>query len=651
MCGIAALYKLQKNKNWTSHGLQNELDAMLARISHRGPDGEGSYVSENNVAIGMCRLSIVDIENGDQPIWNEDRTIAVVCNGEIYNHQELRSEMESKGHVFATHSDVEVIVHLYESFGEKCLEYMEGIFAFALLDETKHKLFVARDRLGVKPLYYCITNGCIRFASEIRALLIHKDIKGELSQKAFYAFNALRYVPAPNTIVMGIRKIAPGQYMIVRDSQIVKRSYWQCPTKYSLTELPKDNHVTLLKQHIYRAVKSQVPPDVQSGILLSGGLDSTILLSTYTKVTGNALDSYTVFFEKPKEKADAKEYSEIEYAKDVARHFGSKHIFESYSAEEVLECLPSIVASIDEPIADPTAIPLWFATRLAKKSNVKVLFSGEGLDEIFNGYSVYNQIHWIRTLQHLPPALRTHAITALEKMHLPGTGILYRSLMPIWQWYQGVGGVFSANELKGVLNPSFTHNENSLYIHAHIKELVYPARNESILTQMTHFDVKSWLPENTLVKSDKVSMSHSIELRVPFLDYKLVEFALQCEDREKLRGSVGKRLVRQAAQEIVPSNILNRPKAGFPVPITAWIFGEWKDYVHEVLLSANSTIREMYKQDKIEDLFKSQNRSRTGRMLWTLLTFELWSQNVYQNTNSRAEIVTRNSPLSFTGSD
>lgn len=638
MCGIAVIMNKSISRGAAQKSFfEKRLASMIQYMKHRGPDEEGMYVGDE-IGLAMTRLSIVGVTDGSQPIWNEDGTIVIVCNGEIYNHRSLRTALEKEGHVFSTQSDVEVILHLYEKHGEKCLHHLEGIFAFALWDTENDSLLVARDRLGVKPLYYSDTGREILFSSELRSLLRDSKVNTELDQKGLCAYHAFRFVPPKETLVQGVKKLAPAEFMIVRHGQCKIDSYWQAHFRHSKTSdgISESEKTDQLKQRLMKAVKSQAAPEVNSGIFLSGGLDSSALLAMNHELFGKVPDTFTVAFTPPKEAVRTDEYNEMDMARAVAEHYQARHFGEFISPDDVLDSLPSIISALDEPIADPTAIPLWFVSRLAQKSGMKVVYSGEGLDELFGGYAVYRSTHWLNSLQLLPARMRRFLASTLSEFQLPGSGVIERSLIPVSEWYQGVGGVFSPEEWRGILREGAVKTIKNEQIRAFVKEVIGPVRNESTLKQMIYFDLSTWLPENTLVKSDKVSMAHSLELRVPFLDRRVVEFALQVEDRDKIQGSVHKKIVRDALADTIPEIVTNRPKVGFPIPITSWVMDEWKEFVLSTLMDPNAFTRDIYRPEYIEKLMNApaKTRRRSSRLLWTLLSLELWFQYVYSATPS-----------------
>jgi asparagine synthase (glutamine-hydrolysing) len=635
MCGIAVGVAKDIGiaaGSTTREEMEQILTGMIEMMRHRGPDAEGMYLDEG-IGLAMARLTIVGGDEGMQPIWNEDKSLVLVCNGEIYNHQDLRVWLEENGHQFSTSSDVEVIVHLYEALGEQCLTDLQGIFAFALWDVRQKKLLVARDRVGVKPLYYAETEHQLVFSSEFKSLLGIPGLQNDTNWQGFRAYHAFRFCPADETMVKGIQKLRPAHYLVVQAGKVSVQAYWEPTPMFQKTStiIPMDVKAKRLKTCLYEAVERQAAPEVKSGILLSGGLDSTALLAIQRELLHEAPDTFTVAFAAPRQPANLFEYNETTEAREAAQAYGSNHFSECYTAQDVLEQLPQIVAALDEPIADPTAIPLWFAIRMARQNGAKVVYSGEGLDELFNGYSVYRQVHWLNVLTWIPPAIRQAALSAISRLGMPGRGILSRSLAPASDWYQGIGAVFTSEEVEHLLQGEAWSEVSRLIPREYVQETMEPAQDASTLTQMTYFDLLAWLPENTLVKSDKISMAQSVELRVPFLHEAIVDLALELEDADKLRHGVGKWVVREALKDVILPNARKRPKAGFPIPLTAWMFDEWKEFVLTTLMDPNAHTCGMYKKEYVEGLYlvPEKQRRRAARQLWTLLNLELWHRYVY----------------------
>ncbi len=622
MCGIAIL----ASKSNYSTATDALLTQMLDTMQHRGPDDRGILIQQG-IQMGMVRLSIVDVSSGAQPIYNEDKSLAIVCNGEIYNADALRNDLLANGHVFATQSDIEVILHLYEDRSEQCLSFIEGIFAFAIWDKQINKLFVARDRVGVKPLYYSDLGTHFAFASEVRALSCISEVNTEIHSTAVSDYHAFRYIPGEKTIFSGIHRLLPGHFAEVTRETLRIHRYWH-PTYRPVRPEINRNPIHELQQLMDASIKKQLSTEVASAVLLSGGLDSTGLLALRSRYV-QADQAITIVFEPPADHTPQIEYSELHHAKQVANHYGVKHFVQIVGANEALEALPQIIAALDEPIADPTSIPLWFASRLAHAKNAKVIYSGEGLDELFAGYEIYGHTRWLSKLAQLPRSWRIFLRDLMVRHRLRGAGLLQRSLSPIEDWYQGVGGLFTPAELPMILKAPPDHGA----IARCVRSIIGSQHNASPMQRMLLFDLLSWLPDNTLAKSDKISMAHSVELRVPYLDEGIVEFALTSPDHMKWGPRRGKQIVRQAFADCVPSFVINRQKAGFNVPISSWIFGEWKSFTQDMILSPKACTRSLYRED-IQSLFHAtgKNRERAGRLLFALLSMELWlRQNPHSN--------------------
>lgn len=643
MCGIAAIVSAV---SMASRG-RSEVEKMLELMHHRGPDGTYIY-SSSKVSLGMTRLAIVGKESGVQPIWNEAHDLAVVCNGEIYNYQSLRKQLERRGHFFQTDSDVEVIVHLYEEYSEDCVLQLEGTFALAIWDERREVLFIARDRIGVKPLFYAHTSIGFAFASELSALLSLVPL--HLNPEIMPIYHTLRFAPAPDTIIKGIYKLPAGNRATIHHDVIRIQPYWSLANVIAdgVRNRSQASYIekkSTLNRHIRHAVAVQQAPEVQSATLLSGGVDSTLLVGLQTQLYGQPPDTITVSFDAPSERSDlyATEYDERTYAQRVARQFGCHHREAQFSAQEVWDALPNIIRDMDEPIADPTAIPLWFASRVAHEAGCKVLFSGEGMDELFAGYDLYRQIYWLRALQHIPQRIRQMAFHMGSALELPGVGVLHRSLHPITHWYQSIGSMFTLSELNRLLKSRFVHvigvgtaaeQATELPMSSLWSSLAMPDQMDA-LDHMLYFDCLHWLPENTLAKSDKISMAHSVELRVPFLNETLVEYAMQLPSRDKMRFGVHKYLVKKTFVDVIPPYVMKRKKVGFPVPIIAWIFGEWKSDIAHLLLDSSSHTRAIYRSEAITALLNSSGSTqrRASRLLWGLVTMELWMNQFMTDIN------------------
>ncbi|MCY0876185.1 MAG: asparagine synthase (glutamine-hydrolyzing) [Firmicutes bacterium] len=622
MCGIAAVVA----KRLRVPSALGRLDQMLDSLSSRGPDERG-VVQTQGIDLGMVRLSIVDIKGGQQPLWNENHTAVLVCNGEIYNAPELRKTLTARGHRFESQSDVEVILHLYEDKGPQCVFDLQGTFAFMIWDITRQLLFAGRDRVGVKPLYFAEQKDHWSFASDYTAVAAVLKDPLVLHDEAVQQYYRARYSCREHTVDARITRVLPGHTITVSDGAIRQTPYWVVPRVVErYIEERSDQAASHLLSLMQSTIRRQDAHEVRSAVLLSGGLDSTAILALRHSLDSSRSDTaITIAFEEPLQRVASNEYSELHIASRVAQRFEASHKTQIVSAAQALDAFPSIVRSLGEPIGDPTAIPLWFACQLARSEGCKVVYSGEGMDELFGGYAVYGQATWLQALQWVPASVRQHLGNWLQRQNWRGHGLLHRSLATLDQWYHGVGG-----HEDFVTNGNMRKSSDNAKIHTDFSNEVWRLvrqRAVSPLQQMLLYDLLTWLPDNTLAKSDRISMAHSVELRVPFLDERIVDFAMSSPDpyKRKLRG---KPIVRRALRGVVPEYVRNRRKVGFAVPVSAWIYGEWNAYVKSMLLDPDAITREWF-SDLLPTLFAASPRQQesAGRLLYTLLTFEVWYRN------------------------
>ena len=568
MCGICGKVNLDRNAASVEPAL---IRAMMDTIRHRGPDDDGLYVARG-VGLGHLRLSIIDLGSGHQPLSNEDGTIWIVFNGEIYNYRELRAFLVDKGHVFKTQTDTEVIVHLYEELGPQCLEKLRGMFAFALWDEKKKTLILARDRVGIKPLYYSLTDKAIVFASEIKAILADPAINRELAPEIIDRFLSFLYVPGEETLLKGICKLAPGHYLLVKDGKAEIRQYWDLQF-FKPSERPSlkdaENELSNL---LAETVELHMIADVPVGVLLSGGVDSTAVLSCAAERTDKEISSFTVGF------SDPNVADERPYARLAAETCGSRHYEMTITASDFAEFLPRYVWHMEEPVCEPPAIALYYVSKLAR-NYVKVLLSGEGGDEAFAGYNNYRSIIWLERLKQVWPAVNGAASWGLSQVNswVHSTRVakyapLVNATFPDYYYSRtstpyrysgnGIGELYSADFLKSI---------DREYTVEPIRKLFSKVKNQGVLDQMLYIDTKTWLPDDLLIKADKMTMANSLELRVPLLDHRLLEFAASLPPDYKLNGFTLKYIWKKALSKRVPGRILKRRKAGFPVPYEFWL--------------------------------------------------------------------------------
>jgi len=599
------------------------LKAMADTIHHRGPDDEGYYVS-GPVGFGFRRLSIIDLNTGHQPISNEDGTAWIVFNGEIYNYQELRRDLQTKGHTFTTQTDTEVIVHLYEEFGESCVEKLRGMFAFAIWDERRKVLFMARDRVGIKPLYYWLTDKCLVFGSEIKAILADVEVKPEVLPQMVDRFLTYYYVPGEETLFRNIHKLAPGSYMLVKDGKVQIKQYWDL--RFGPREQSIEKAEQKLLELLEESVRLHMISDVPVGFLLSGGVDSTAMLGFAVGKTDRPLSSFTLGF------SAAGVVDERPYATLAARRYGSEHHEMTISAQEFADFLPKYAWHMEEPVCEPTAIALYYVSKLASNF-VKVLISGEGGDEAFAGYPNYRNLLWFERLKSAAGPLKG----ALSSILFLLNGVLrsrhlqkYTPLMnmPLESYYYSrisSPNTFFNSHSSDLYSSDFARLVNRAYSVAATKKYLADGTPRGLVNQMLYVDTKTALPDDLLLKADKMTMANSVELRVPLLDHKLLEFAASLPERFKVRGFTTKYIAKKALRQRVPREILDRKKVGFPVPYGAWLKTELKDMVHDVLLDRETLARGYFNRRCVENLIKEHSESeRFPKEILSLMSLELW---------------------------
>jgi asparagine synthase (glutamine-hydrolysing) len=601
--------------------------AMAETIHHRGPDDEGYYVS-GPIGLGFRRLSIIDLQSGHQPVSNEDGTIQIIFNGEIYNFQELRAFLLSKGHVFRTQSDTEVIVHLYEELGPQCLQRLRGMYAFAIWDENTKTLFLARDRVGIKPLYYCLTDTSLVFASEIKAILADPSMKREIAPEMIDRFLTFLYVPGEETLFRGIRKLAPGHYLLVRDGKAVIERYWDLRfAEPAYNQNFKDAEANLLGL-LAETVELHMIADVPVGVLLSGGVDSTGMLSFAVHATDKKISSFTVGFS-GSEVADERPYARL-----AAETFGTQHHDMTITARDFVAFMPKYVWHMEEPVCEPPAIAMYYVSKLAR-NYVKVLLSGEGGDEAFAGYSNYRNLVWLeRVKRGLSPLNGTVArglSLADSVFHLPRMAKyvpLMNDRFPDY-YYSRTSNPhrFTGNRLGKMYSADFTQVIDREHTLRPVRALQAHVRGKNTLDAMLYIDTKTWLPDELLIKADKMTMANSVELRVPLLDHRVLEFAASLPPSFKLNGFTSKYILKKALSQKIPKEIRNRKKTGFPVPYESWLRNDLKDVVWSVLTDRRTVERGYFRKDAVEALLEANsNGTNYSKEIFSLLSLELWQR-------------------------
>ncbi len=622
MCGICGL---------TGNIDRPLVEKMTKALFHRGPDSEGFYF-EDEVGLGVRRLRIIDLNTGDQPIHNENNTIWIVFNGEIYNFRELRDSLIKKGHLFYTNTDTEVIVHLYEDYGDDCPKYLRGMFAFAIWDKNEKRLFLVRDRIGIKPLYYNFTNNRFAFASEIKSLLQDNNISREVNSYAIDKYLTFLYIPAPLTIFNNIHKLLPGHTLSFRNGKIEIKKYWQLD--FETKKCPQEEYLERIKENLEEVVKLHMVSDVPLGALLSGGLDSSTIVGLMSKVSGKQIETFSIGFE---DKFSS--YNELEYSTAVAQFFQTKH-HQVILKTDILRNLPQIVRFLDEPFADSSAILNYLICQEAKKF-VTVALSGVGGDEVFGGYPRYLGAMASRYYDFLPPFLRScfkgmaGFIPQSRKSQNTGGRLkrfLNAGLLSFEEKYISWISYFSKDSKKELYSEGFKNvlNDDSFDIH---RRRLNEINTKDSLDKISYLDFCTYLPDDLLIMSDRMSMANSLEMRVPFCDHKLIEEMARIPFSEKLKGFKLKSLFRKAVKDLLPQKIINKKKQGFMLPLADWISEDLKPYICEVLSEENIKKRGFFNPQYIQRMLELHfnKKELLTHQIWSLFILELWCQNNIDN--------------------
>ena len=626
MCGIAGILDFRRDERIEVTSLRRMCDVM----AHRGPDDEGTF-ARGRIGLGMRRLSIIDVATGHQPISNENESIWIVFNGEIYNHAALREQLITRGHSYRTHSDTETIVHLYEEYGRDCVRHLRGMFAFAIWDSTRESLFIARDRLGIKPLYYHVGPDRLLFGSEIKVLLSHPGMPAEFNRSALPEFLALGYLSSEETFYSGIRKLMPGHTLEVNNrGEIHVQQYWDLPCPSEEKPRSEAYYVESYRDLLEGAVNSHLMSDVPLGVFLSGGVDSSAVAALMTKIRREPIETFSVGYTEHA-------YSELPYARTVAQHLNSVHHEVFVSREDFFGALPKLIWHEDEPIVWPSSVALYFVAELARE-RVKVVLTGEGSDETLAGYSRYaftlKNVAFDKIYRGITPRVLRRgvrdSIATSEWINATARRKLSHTFLALdgenWRsfYFDNFFSAFSQGDQFDILTdevaaelPPATAYENVLRYWEH--------SSGDLLQRLLYTDIKTYLVE-LLMKQDNMSMAASIESRVPFLDHVLVEWAMRVPASIQIQRMAGKRILKKAMEDLLPHSILYRPKLGFPTPWSGWLAGEQLDQIEHMLLEPRSLNRGFFKRTAIEKLFREHRaryRDHYDR-IWRLLNLELW---------------------------
>jgi len=633
MCGICGVLRFD--------GLESDIaqlvQSMGEKLIHRGPDNYG-YHDDPFCALGFRRLSIIDLDTGNQPIGNEDGTIWIVFNGEIYNFKELRTQLMIAGHVFSTNTDTEVILHAYEEFGVDSLKYLRGMFAFAIWDSKRQQLVLARDRLGKKPLYYFFSKEGIIFGSELKAILQCKEVPREVDLLALDAYLAYGYIQPPRTILNGVNKLSPGSYMLIsipgRSSMV--RQYWELEFTPKLA-ISEEEAVDQIRRTLTEAVRIRMFSDVPLGALLSGGIDSTIVTGLMAQLSSLPVKTFSIGF-------DEIAYNELPYARLVAERFKTDH-HELIVHPDIAQIVPEVIYYLDEPMDDSSAIPTYLVAKMARQ-HVTVVLNGDGGDEAFSGYEHYGDTlslllstkmiprrmnRFIRSsLMMLPEKvdlfrLITRARTLTELNNLSLGEILSRGFQ---RWPLSKRQYLYHPEVWQTLQASANPFPEETMLNEYKKFAFLGA-----IDQMLAVDGRNVLPGDLLVKMDRMSMANSLEARSPFLDQELSELAARLPENFKRNGSSGKILLKKAFLDLIPAPILKRPKKGFAIPLGIWFKNELNEMLHDTLLSKNACNTVFFSSRSVANILSEHQSGRENhdRRIWGLLVLELWQQQYLQN--------------------
>jgi len=626
MCGIAGIVAVDR----LDPDARGRALRMREVLTHRGPDEAGLYV-DAHAAMAHRRLSIVDLGAGQQPLSNEDGSVSVSFNGEIYNHLEVRAELTALGHVYRTKSDTETIVHAYEQWGEGCVHRFRGMFAFAIWDAAKRRLLLVRDRLGIKPLYWCLTNDALLFGSEIKALLASDLIAPSVNYGRLPEVLSTRYTSGDQTLFDGIRKLLPGHLLVFERGTVTTRRYWDVPQRGdgSRTRSPGGHEaVSRFRELLEESVRLRLMSDVPLGMFLSGGIDSSAIAALMARMIDRPVQTFSVAF---RDRA----FNELEYARQVGRAIGADMHEVVIDDADFFGAMPKLVWHEDEPIAHPSSVPLYFVSALARR-HVTVVLTGEGSDELLAGYGKYPRaaLNWTaggiyqRLLPHaVRGSIARHVVPRLPRKlgRYARRSFLAMDRTPEAMFFDNFAAV-PLDDQRQLLAPDFRASVTAAA--AYGTSLGYfnaPTGASTFLDRLLYADIKTYLVE-LLMKQDQMSMAASIESRVPFLDHKLVEYAATLPDDWKLQGWTTKRVLREAMKGLLPESILNRPKMGFPVPFAAWTRGRWNAVAREVLLDRRARERGIFEPRAVDVLLRAHAEGRIdgGDRIWTLLNFELW---------------------------
>ena len=617
MCGIAGFINREKDAPTAEREIL--LDKMCRVITHRGPDEQGAVVA-GRAALGMRRLSIIDLKSGQQPIYSEDGNLAIVFNGEIYNYRELKTKLEARGHKFKTSSDTETIVHAFEEYGADCLQHLRGMFAFAIWNKRDESLFVARDRVGKKPLFYALTErGNFVFGSEMKVLLAHGEISEEIDFPALDAYLTFGYVPEQFCIFKNVYKLLPGHFLTFKNGEIKTRKYWDFDYRKVSGIKTEAEYIEILREKIKDAVKVRLISEVPLGAFLSGGVDSSSVVAMMSQILDAPVKTFSIGFNEDS-------FNELKYARVAAEHFQTEH-HEFIVTPDLVETVDELVWHFDEPFADSSALPTFMVSKMAR-DYVTVVLSGDGGDELFAGYTRYVVDRKRSGMANLPSFVRRNLRAVSESLPhgAKGRNYLYNVSLDALDRYIDSISQYNALRKKSLYSKDFQSRLNGNSGASVYRNIAESVSTGNAIDNLLYLDSKTYLPGDILTKVDRMSMAASLEARVPLLDHELIEFVTQIPPDLKMKGFETKYIFKKAMEGIVPKEILYREKQGFGVPIEEWINNQLRARIHETLLDARTLQRGYFEKSYIQTLLDEHSKSRRdhSHALWILWMLELW---------------------------
>jgi len=614
MCGIAGIYRYK-----TGAGVsQQEIESMCTVITYRGPDGSGEYI-DGALGLGHRRLTIIDTsERSSQPMVSSDGEVVICYNGEVYNYVEMKSKLEEEGVEFSTTSDTEVLMQMYRKHGLESLQYLNGMYAYAIWDKEKDQLLLVRDRIGIKPLFYTITDDGIIFGSELKSLLTVNGIKAEVNRRIIDSYMSVGYCPTNETIFKNIFKLPPAHYLLVKNGKVCIEQYWDLEFD-KVQDKGEKYYIKKTQELLEDAVKLQLRSDVPLGVFLSGGIDSSAVVAMMYKLGVKDIKTFSVAWKY----GDA--FNETKYARQISEKFGTDHHEYYMCAEDFINFLPDYIKHMDEPVTEAAAISLYYIAKKTKP-HATVVLSGEGADEVFGGYPIYKYMQVVDYYKKVPAIIRKILLNPLLRM-LGSKWAKYADLseVDIEDSYSGVS-FYETKQKQKLYTEEFKEECSAYTISDALSPYYQYTKDKDLQTRMQYVDVKSWLVDDLLVKADRMSMAASLELRVPFLDHRFLELVAKMPSKYRIKRYVNKYIIKKAMEPFLPNEILYRKKLGFPTPLAIMFQGEMREYVGGILDSKQFHDRGYFKVDEVRRLMSdhSEGKADHHRVLWQMLVLELW---------------------------